>query len=267
MKGKALILIPILCLVMVAVCGGLAYSIAQQNKLTSIEYNSTLLSELQKADGKQVTITGYLSMMSPLDESYGYLMFEPFDPNPHGKSSSTVVTDTVTVYPPLGQKLPYTEKCITVTGTITYKEMQQDSSGKSYPFYLTDCTYEVCSPNADIEEYNYGMEVSAISDLDSWITEMYSGMLSPESAEKIDSALKEAAVISSLNGKECPSIEKLISVVSDFNDTYNTWVESNPEEVSDELSEAYNSVGNFMKSWLEKLQVTGVEVPNEDNGD
>lgn len=244
----------LLCVVMLCGC-----SAATEEPLSTIAYNTTKLEDISKHDGEQVTIVGYISMMSPLDNTAAYLMSTPFNADPTKNTSDSTVTDMVACYPPTGQYIKYTEECVKVTGTIKAKAMEKDASGYSYPFYLIDCTYEVYAGTDSISEYNYGITCGALAEVDNWLTTIYKGMSAPESAASIDADAKKKSIDTKIGDRACPSISKLVSNVDSLNTIYNDWVKTSPTEVTNEVTAAYMSMGTYMQEWLNNLQVKGNE--------
>lgn len=231
--------------------------------LTALIYNSTTLEEIEVHSGETVSITGYMSISSPLDESMAYIMPQPFmtDPDVYGEGG-TILPTMVAAYPPTGSKLKYTEKCITVTGTITYKSVT-DTSGVTYPFYLADCTYTVYEDNGNISEYNTSIESGSLKVIDDWITAIYQGMLSPTTATEISNTTYSASLTEKLD-EDAPNIKKLHEAAENLNTVYNAWVVTSPTEVNESLAAEYKKVGDTMVEWLNLLKTKGNEI-NEDN--
>ena len=228
--------------------------------LTTILYNSTPLTEIQKSDGATVKVTGYMSMASPLDNTCAYLMNVPFNPEPMAHTSNSNVTDMIACYPPTGQYIPFTEECVTVTGTIKATAMTKDALGYSYPFYLVDCTYEVYQGADAISEYNYGITSTCLVEVDSWLTSVYNGLADPEHATVIDIKTNRDSYDVKRGERVCPGIDKLVAEVQKLTVAYNEWVETSPTSVSDDLTALYLNVGTVMQDWLQTLEVKGDEV-------
>lgn len=244
-------------------------------KLTALIYNYTTMETIEVNNGETVSITGYMSMSSPLDESMAYIMPQPFMTNPdvYGNATplsgseevaaSTFVPTMVAVYPPTGSKIHYTEKCVTVTGTIVYKEIT-DNQKVSYPFYLMDCSYVTYDDNGLITEYNNAIDSGSLVAIDEWLTAIYNGMLSPTTAVEVSSATHSGGVTEKLTG-DCPNIKKLQKAVEELNVIYNEWVASSPTEVTESLALKYEEVGSMMVEWLGTIKTRGDEI-NENTG-
>ena len=233
---------------------------SMQKPVTSLLYNTTTLEDVKRSDGRQVTVTGYISMASPIDNTCAYLMSQPFNAEPTAHTSNTNVTDMIACYPPTGQYIKYTEECVAVTGTIKYSTMEQDAAGYTYPFYLVDCTYTTYGGTDVIAEYNYGITSGALVELDSWITSVYTSFAEPSTAAAIDIKTNRDAFDTKLGDRECPSMVALVEKVEDLTEVYNTWVKTSPTEVSDELMKSYVGVGTQLQEWLTTLTVKGDEV-------
>lgn len=242
-----------------ALIGLLVFGLNPVAVINTIEYNTTTLEEISHSDGKQVTVTGYMSMVSPVDETMCYLMSVPFNADPMAHTSNSNVTDMVACYPPTGSRLTYTEQCIKMTGTICKDAIDEDTSGYSYPFYLTDCTYVVFEPNDLIKEYNFGINSGALHELDTWLTSIYTGMASPASAVKVDIAVNKDLVTTKIGDATCENVTNTMVLLTSLSESYNDWVDSKATVVSEDLSKEYYDVGTTLSKWFDSLGVKGNE--------
>lgn len=122
---------------------------------------SDTMEKVNKLDGKEVKMTGYMSLMSPLDGSYIYLMNLPLQNCPFCVPNTTEITNTVACYAPEGQQIEYTENPVVITGTVKVGNFSDDM-GYNYPFKLADIKVEEADTEKMAENYRI---YSAVTDL------------------------------------------------------------------------------------------------------
>lgn len=110
---------------------------------TDLSFSDTNMSDLKKLDGQVVTITGYMSTLSPIDGSFMYLLNMPYQSCPFCIPNTTTLSNTVAIYAPSGKKFEFTDLLIKVTGTLEYSNTPfVDEYKYSYNFRIVDATYE-----------------------------------------------------------------------------------------------------------------------------
>lgn len=122
---------------------------------------SDTMNKVTKLNGEEVKITGYMSLMSPLDGSYVYLMNLPLQNCPFCLPNTTRITNTVACYAKDGTQIEYTENPVVVTGTVEVGDFEDDM-GYNYTFKLVDVKIEEADTDKMAENYRI---YSAVSDI------------------------------------------------------------------------------------------------------
>lgn len=108
------------------------------NTLSFSQANS--VEAMQKLDGKQVNIIGYMSTLSPINGSFMYLMNLPYQSCPFCVPNTTQLSNTMAVYAKSGDSFEFTDRAIKVMGTLEFGDYT-DEYGYEYGYRITDATY------------------------------------------------------------------------------------------------------------------------------
>ena len=108
------------------------------NTLSFSQGNS--VEAMQKLDGQQVNIIGYMSTLSPINGSFMYLMNLPYQSCPFCVPNTTQLSNTMAVYAKNGDSFGFTDRAIKVTGTLEFGDYT-DEYGYEYGYRITDATY------------------------------------------------------------------------------------------------------------------------------
>ena len=108
------------------------------NTLSFSQANS--IEAMQKLDGQQVNIIGYMSTLSPINGSFMYLMNLPYQSCPFCVPNTTQLSNTMAVYAKNGDSFKFTDRAIKVTGTLEFGDYT-DEYGYEYGYRITDATY------------------------------------------------------------------------------------------------------------------------------
>ncbi len=106
--------------------------------------------EMQKLNGSQVTIIGYMSTLSPVSGAFMYLMNLPYQSCPFCVPNTTQLSNTMAVYAKNGAEFEFTDQAIRVTGTMDFGDYV-DEFGYEYAYRIKDATYEILD-TADMSE-------------------------------------------------------------------------------------------------------------------
>ena len=132
MKKFAALIALLVCIALLATgCGGKEASSAEVTKLSFAD--SASLDTLKALDGKNVTITGYMATLSPLNGEYIYLMNMPYQSCPFCVPNTNQLSNTMAVYAPSGSKFDFTDRPVQVTGTLRVQD-RVDDYGYSYNY-------------------------------------------------------------------------------------------------------------------------------------
>lgn len=216
---------------------------------TTIMYNNTSYAYIADHIGETVSITGYMSVASPMDGSYAYLMNKPLSGYPMSNYREDEVTDTIAIYPKAGSVFIFTEKCIRVTGTITL------SGNLPYNWYLSDCSYEAIEPDSTIAQFNAAVDSGALGVLDTWLSSIYEGLSDSDNAKEVNSIEYETKI---LQAGELSTVKDISEGLTNLTNAYNEWVKAGCENDT-ALNDEYAKFLELMSTWLSSLQVKGIE--------
>ena len=103
--------------------------------------------EMKKLDGKEVTIIGYMSTLSPISGAFIYLMNLPYQRCPFCIPNTSQLANTMAVYAKSKDGFEFTDRAIRVTGTLEFGSFT-DEFGYEYSYRIKDAEYTV----VDIDE-------------------------------------------------------------------------------------------------------------------
>ena len=103
--------------------------------------------EMKKLDGKEVTIIGYMSTLSPISGAFIYLMNLPYQSCPFCIPNTSQLANTMAVYAKSKDGFEFTDRAIRVTGTLEFGSFT-DEFGYEYSYRIKDAEYTV----VDIDE-------------------------------------------------------------------------------------------------------------------
>ena len=98
--------------------------------------------EMQNYDGREVTIIGYMSTLSPISGKFMYLMNLPYQSCPFCVPNTTQLSNTMAVYAKEKDEFEFTDRAIQVTGIMEFGDYT-DEFGYEYSYRIVDATYEV----------------------------------------------------------------------------------------------------------------------------
>lgn len=100
------------------------------------------IEEMQKLDGKTVSIIGYMSTLSPISGAFMYLMNLPYQSCPFCVPNTTQLANTMAVYAKSADGFEFTDRAIQVTGVLEFGDYT-DEFGYEYNYRIKDATYTV----------------------------------------------------------------------------------------------------------------------------
>ncbi|MBO5312416.1 MAG: hypothetical protein J6B29_00475 [Clostridia bacterium] len=102
---------------------------------------------LKTLDGKFVTISGYMATSSPVDGSFMFLMNLPYQSCPFCVPNTSLLSNTMEIYPKKGESFSYTTQAIQVVGTLEVSESEDkpftDMYGYEFCCKIVDATYTI----------------------------------------------------------------------------------------------------------------------------
>ena len=96
--------------------------------------------EMKNYDGKQVSIIGYMSTLSPISGDFMYLMNLPYQSCPFCVPNTTQLSNTMAVY--AKDEFEFTDRAIQVTGVLEFGSYT-DEFGYEYSYRIVDADYQV----------------------------------------------------------------------------------------------------------------------------
>ena len=100
------------------------------------------IEEMEKLDGKEVTIIGYMSTLSPISGEFMYLMNLPYQSCPFCVPNTTQLANTMAVYAKSADGFEFTDRAIQVTGVLEFGDYT-DEFGYEYNYRIKDATYTI----------------------------------------------------------------------------------------------------------------------------
>ena len=98
--------------------------------------------EMQKLDGKTVSIIGYMSTLSPISGEFMYLMNLPYQSCPFCVPNTTQLANTMAVYAKSKEGFEFTDRAIQVTGILEFGDYT-DEFGYEYSYRIKDAEYSI----------------------------------------------------------------------------------------------------------------------------
>ena len=118
------------------------------------------ITEIEKLDGEQVSIIGYMSTLSPVSGKFMYLMNLPYQSCPFCVPNTTQLSNTLAVYAPNGKSFEFTDRAILVTGTIEVGNWE-DEFGYQYSYRIKDASYEILNTDNMSDELKMWQTIAA----------------------------------------------------------------------------------------------------------
>lgn len=100
------------------------------------------IEEMEKLNGKTVTIIGYMSTLSPVSGEFMYLMNLPYQSCPFCIPNTTQLSNTMAVYAKSKDGFAFTDRAIQVTGIMDFGDYT-DEFGYQYSYRIKDATYSI----------------------------------------------------------------------------------------------------------------------------
>lgn len=138
------------------------------NGVTVLKFKNTNSNETINAlSGKQVSITGYISTLSPLNGEFAYLMNMPYQSCPFCVPGTSEISNTLAIYAGNKSKIKFTDQPVTVVGTLETGNFVDDF-GYEYGVRLNNVTVnkaDVDKLSASIKQYNLLAENGVVSQI------------------------------------------------------------------------------------------------------
>lgn len=149
MKKNRMICLALLLALTAAVLSGCGA--AQEEGASKLSFSQSV-DDLEKLNGKPVTLVGYMATLSPLDGSYIYLMNMPYQSCPFCIPNTTQLANTMAVYAKQGGKFEFTNRPVRINGTLEVGDFT-DSYGYQYGYRIADAACEIVDLSDVSEDY------------------------------------------------------------------------------------------------------------------
>jgi hypothetical protein len=118
------------------------------------------LTDMEKLDGEQVSIIGYMSTLSPVSGKFMYLMNLPYQSCPFCIPNTTTLSNTLAIYAKNGKTFEFTDRAIQVTGTLEFGDWT-DEFGYQYSYRIKDATFVELDTENMSEELKLWQSIAA----------------------------------------------------------------------------------------------------------
>ncbi len=143
-------------------CGG--HASVQGNTLRF----TNRVKDMQKLEGQEVELTGYMSTLMPDKDYFFYLSSTPYNDEPFSGDHSSELADTIAVYAKPEEGFTYTDELITVTGILVFEDIT-DSVGYSYSYRIKNASVAAASEenlSKDAKKWQQLTQAGVVAELD-----------------------------------------------------------------------------------------------------
>lgn len=118
------------------------------------------IEEMKKLNGKEVSIIGYMSTLSPISGKFMYLMNLPYQSCPFCIPNTTTLSNTMAVYAKSDKGFEFTDRAIIVTGKMDFGDYT-DEFGYQYSYRIKDATYSILDTSNMSEELKLWQQLAS----------------------------------------------------------------------------------------------------------
>jgi len=130
---------------------------ADDNGVYRLSFSETTSnSALNALNGKQVSINGYISTLSPINGEFAYLMNLPYQNCPYCVPGTSELSNTLAIYAGNNGKINFTDELVNVVGTFETGKFT-DEFGYTYGIRLNNVTVQkadVQQLSEEVKKYN-----------------------------------------------------------------------------------------------------------------
>lgn len=225
----------------------------------------TYVSELEKLDGEEVTITGFMAQSSPLDGSIIYLMNMPYQSCVFCVPNTNQLMNTLAVYPKKAGSMEFTDLPVKVTGKLVFEDTT-DEMGYSYSYKLINAKATL----ADVEYledtvriYTQLVNQGFTTEFMNALLEIYNAVNYSESGESLDNlGILEGEslnnidkMFSNLNSSDYEDILSTIEKVQELKNTVNEAIKNKSDENFADYSSEIDVLFNEFYDWILKPEL------------
>ena len=233
--------------------------------IVTIKFNNDF--QYAKYGGKQVTMRGYMSTLSPMDGKYIYLMNLPYQSCPFCLPNTTTIVNTIAIYAASGKKFDFYDGPIEIAGTLMVGETT-DEFGYQYPFKIIDAKYtkvDTSQLSDNLKIYGALSQDGIISDI-MRITgqvdfnaffEMYEADINDIQPVSDDDFNKVIRRINAIGSSDYEDIIEILGDFKEYNDDVNNNIDLSDydQNCTPEMENRIISLFNSLFVWLNKFEI------------
>ncbi|MBP3284236.1 MAG: hypothetical protein J6M02_01910 [Clostridia bacterium] len=245
-------------------------SVVNEAGFVELKFKNTNSDEyIRSLNGKKVTMTGYLSVLSPINGKFAYLMNLPYQSCPYCVPGTSAIYNTLAIYAKQNEKIEFTNEPVTVEGVLEVGNFKDDFEYE-YSVRIKDATvkkadveklsenilmYSAISQEGLIDQMNY-----AITMLDEIIYydyyETYYGM-SPDDLTPFDTAEIDKIIskLKSINESGYSDIIKVMENAKTLAGTANDNLAKGNYEKNKSLQPNLDKVFAGFSAWMAKYEM------------
>ena len=224
---------------------------------------------IRSLDGKKVTMTGYLSVLSPISGKFAYLMNMPYQNCPYCVPGTSAIYNTLAIYAKNNEKIAFTNEPVTVKGTLEIGTFK-DEFEYEYSVRIKDAEVEkadVAKLSENILMYSAISQEGLVDEMNNVINEIdqiiyydyyqtYYGV-SPENLVKFET-VKIDKIISRLMAINATAYSDIIKVMKDAKAlaiTANSNLDMKDYEKNKSLQSELDNVFYGFSAWMAKYEM------------
>jgi len=143
-------------------------AVVNEDGVIELKFKNTFSNDyLDSISGQKVTMTGYISTLSPINGEFAYLMNLPYQSCPYCIPGTSEIYNTIAIYAKENSKIEFTESPVTVTGVLETGKFT-DAFGYEYNVRIKDVTVkeaDVSKLSQNILIYNAVSQEGIIDDI------------------------------------------------------------------------------------------------------
>lgn len=272
MKKKVIIIISsivaiaVIAILMVLLINDGNNTINAANKVTKLSFKQSVSVEtIDSLNGKTVSMTGYMSTLSPLDGTFMYLMNLPYQSCPFCIPNTNTLSNTIAIYAKKGKKFEFTDNPITITGTLVTGDFN-DEFGYDYTYKIIDATVK----NADVDELSKNVRIYSAVSSDGLLQEILMLVsqtdlnvfyelyeVSPEDLQEVSIADIDKCInkLSAISKEDYADLIESLKGLKEINEVINENIANNDYEKNIDMGEAMDEAYYAIGDWLNKYEL------------
>ncbi len=221
----------------------------------SISFTSPpTMDKLKSYEGEIIKVRGFIATVSPLDGSLIYIMSAPFQSCPYCNTTSTGISNTITIYPKAGETFTYTNQPVEVTGKLVFKE-DTDVNGYVTEYHLQDGTFSIYSDksNKELTAFSGLLDSGYTDKFESALSQVYDSVnMTSGEPVKLDEALFDEIIEMSSDYDQPKELaergKELVKLI-------NTTIDKNEVDFLPTLNEMGQALYDDFYAWLVSYEV------------